>query len=254
MSESDNNEPTIQELAQASEGAYAQSKKGNLTSRHEAGQATGPKDYTLQPQWTDKHMSTYKHNAKDHYIIAHRGTDLHGEDVKKDLTADWALLTNQHTNDKTFVARKNRTEKILKQIPSSESKVYLTGHSLGDSTVNHTLLNSKKTRDRIENAHTFNIGSSPIAGKVHNTKIKEELRDKLTHHKIEQDPLSSSSTGLGGKVKVYKSTKSIPSIGLKMLKHIKPLLEKSAVGKLASMSGEYLLTSLQRHSLKNFTQ
>jgi hypothetical protein len=196
-------------------------------------------------------MTTYKHNTKDHHIIAHRGTNLHGKDAKKDMTADWALLTNQHTTDATFKKRKNRTEKILKGI-GSEGKVYMTGHSLGGSTVNYTMLNSKKTRDRVENAHTFNVGASPLAGKVHNTKIKEELKDKLTHHKIGQDPISSSSTGLGGKVKVYKSTKSIPSIGLELLKHIKPMLEKSPIGRLAGMAGEGLLTSLQRHSIKNF--
>jgi hypothetical protein len=254
MSETDNNNPTTREMARAADGAYALSMKADRNTRLEEAQAR-VKDYTVIPQWTDKHMTTYKHDTKDHHIIAHRGTDLGGTSttVKKDLVADWNLLTGNHANDDTFKKRTKRTEAILKGL-GSDGKVYLTGHSLGGGTVNHAMVHSKKIRDRIEKAETFNSGATPVSPKQQTAEVEKVLKRKMAHHRIIGDDVSMAhKTSLSGKHLSYKSMKSTPSIGQRILGHVKPLLQKSSIGRLASMSGEYLLNSLKNHSISNFT-
>jgi hypothetical protein len=250
MNESSNDHPTKTDFAKASRGAYSMVGKGNLAQRLEATKKNGMGEgWDVHPSYTDRNVTTYHNRVKNQFVIAHRGTSLKGPETKKDLLADWGVMTGKK-NIEMFKKRKAKTEKILKSI-GPEGKVYLTGHSVGGASINSVLLTSAKTRSRIEQAHTFNPGTSVLGAKQHNSKIKKELDTKLTHHKIQGDSISESSVGLGGRVKTNKSTKS-PSIGMKIIKHIQPMLDHPAL-QLVGKGVEHVAGVLQNHSIDNFT-
>jgi hypothetical protein len=254
MSDTTNVTPSLKTMAQTSSASYAMNSKKNLTKRLEDTQAQTPKDYSVVPKWSNKDITTFKHNTHDHHIISHRGTHLNSNSTKKDLVADWNILTGQHTNDKTFKKRLKRTEAIVKGL-GPDTEIHLSSHSLGGRTSLHAMEHSKKVRDRVKSVKTFNLGSSPFASKIsHSAEVKEVLKKKIEHHRIQGDPVSmSAKSTLPGVHRSYSPPKKTVSISSKILGHIKPIIGKSPIGTLASLAGEHLTKALENHSIDNFT-
>jgi len=144
----------------------------------------------------------YLQNDKDKTVhISHRGTDF---SKPRDVSADLSFaLGNEHHN-KEFKKRRDKTSNLVKNIPD-DYKLNLSGHSYGGASMNDTLLNKKNVRDKVESANGYNGAFSPFTKKV-SKKIKSELDNRVTHHRISNDIISaSSSIHLPfGKVKTYK--------------------------------------------------
>ena len=200
------------------------------------------------------------HHDTDGYIIAHRGTDLSGSQRKADLVSDMSILTGHTTNDKLHKKRTARTEHIVKQIrKNGDSDIHVTGHSLGGSTVQHSMLHSKFVRENVATSNTFNAGSSPNPFKTKkgdnkkNSKAYNLIQQKSTHHHIRGDGISSNVRHqLIGKHRAYKSSKK-PSLINRLVKKVKPLLSTSPLLHLASMTAKKVDDTLNSHSITHFT-
>lgn len=243
--------PTTQDLALASKGSYALSKSGSIAQRLD--NASIP-NYSVVPEHSNKDMTTYKHDTDSHFIIAHRGTDLHGTTAGKDLIADANVAIGNEDGSALHNRRVKRTEKIILALKKKGGDVHLTGHSLGANSVNHTLINSKIVREHIHHAETFNAGGSPLGdNSTVPNDVKTLLNAKVIHHRVDGDDLSSSHQHLIGKKKKYKSSTAV-SIGKHILRAVTPLLNKSKIGKAVAYGADKVLSVLQAHSLNNFTE
>ena len=252
--------PSTQELAQASQAAYSLSKSGSRSERLAHAQSHAPSNYSIVPEYTDKHITTMKHDTNHDHIISHRGTDLSGSQRKADLISDMSILAGHTTHDKLHKKRTARTEHIVKQIrKNGDADIHVTGHSLGGSTAQHSLLHSKFVRENVASNTTFNAGSSPNPFKTKrgehkpNSRAHNIIQEKSTHHHIRGDGISAGvKTQYIGKHKSYKSTKKKPSLLNRLVKKVKPLLSTSPLLHLASMTAKKVDDTLNSHSITHF--
>jgi hypothetical protein len=236
-------DPTIKELALASESAYSD---------------TAPDGYSRVDEYSSPDISTYKHNENPHYIVSHRGTDMSAKKKNKQIVADLNILVGNRNQDKLHKERARRTEDIVKGIKEKDPShdIFMTGHSLGGSTAHHAMIKSATVRDNVKELHTFNAGSSPLQAKglAKSNKAYKTIADKSTHHAIQGDAISESiRSNLIGTHKIYKKPPKKASVGRTILTLAKPHLEKSALGKLVHFGASRLLDTFESHSLKNFT-
>lgn len=235
--------PTITQLAKASEATYTKEP---------------PDNYKMINELSDNDIHTYKHNTENHHIIAHRGTDLLANTAKRDLKTDLKILLGQGSHTKLFNNRAKKTEDIVKKLKEQdpETKIHLTGHSLGGSTAQHALIKSNVVRDNTESLDTFNSGTSPLQkkGLAKSNPAYKVIAGKATHHRMEGDEISANANiSLIGKVKNYK-TNGKPSIARAVLDYLKPKLNHSITGKILHFTADKILNTLESHSLSNFTQ
>lgn len=234
-------DPTIQDLALASEASYSD---------------TAPENYTKLAELSSPEISTYRHTQKPHYIIAHRGTDLADQNsARKDVRADLNIALGNKESDALHKRRTKKTESIVKAIKKKEPAhdIFLTGHSLGGSTSSHAMASSKVVRENVKEHHTFNSGSSALQKKPDVTpEVKDQLMEKSTHHAVKGDEISAHvASNLIGKTKKYASTKK-PSIAQHVLALATPLLKRTFAGRLVAFGAKKALGTLQSHSLDNF--
>ena len=236
--------PDISTLAQAAEASY---------SADEA-----PIDYNKVFELSTPDISTYKHKVEPKYIISHRGTDLGDKNtIGKELKQDLRILVGDKSNNKFLKDRTKRTEKIVSAIKAKEpdSKIHLASHSLGGHSQQQAMIDSKIVRDNVDSATTFNSGSSPFkvgAALDKKSPIYKQIARKSTHNVIKGDAISEGVRhNMIGKVNTYES-KAKPTIGQKILDYVKPLTQKTKLGRLAHLGATRLLGTLQAHSLKNF--
>jgi hypothetical protein len=235
--------PDISTLAQASESAYSTVN-------------TNPKNYSKVDRLSSADISTFKHDLDNHYIVAHRGTDLHSDQKTKQIKADLGILLGNRDQNKLHKQRTKETERIVKSIKETdpEHKVYLTGHSLGGSTAHHAMVKSPYVRENVTELHTFNAGSSPLQSKGLSPKNKaySVIERKSTHHTIQGDAIAGSvKSNLIGTHKTYKN-KQKPTVAQMVLNLSAPLLKSSPLGALAHFGASKIADTLSAHSLNNF--
>jgi len=189
---------------------------------------TAGTDYILHPnpKFSDHSITTYMHkNDSRHIVIAHRGTAPGSKGGRQDIGTDLALAGGLAGERKRMKDRQSKTEMIVKQ--TNPSTLHLTGHSLGGSTVNHTIANSRLVRQRLTSAHTFNAGHNPLFEnklKV-NRRAQRRLNNKVIHHRIENDSVSAGLKAGSpfGRVQTYKKNESrISRVGSAVLAGINP--------------------------------
>lgn len=233
--------PDVSTLAQASESAYSD---------------TVPRNYLKVNELSTPDISTYKHETNPHYIVAHRGTDLHSDTKNKQIKADLNILLGNTNQSKLHKERTKKTEEIVRAIKEKdpEHKIHLTGHSLGGHTAHHAMVKSPYVRENVTSLNTFNAGSSPLQSKgiAKSNKAYSTIARKSTHHRIAGDEISASvKSNLIGSHKTYKN-KQKPSLGKVILNIAEPLLTRSPLGKLVHFGATKLVDTLSSHSLKNF--
>lgn len=242
------------DLAKASKSSYNMSKRGSVESRLANAQIESPENYNVIAEHSNKDMTTYKHKDDDTYIIAHRGTDLTGsaKNILKDVVSDFNIAIGNEQNDGLHKKRTKRTEKIIRNFPNS--KIYLTGHSLGSSTANSAMNNSKLIRDNVNELHTFNGGSSMLTSKKHKdtSNIGKMLHGKSYHHTVNGDEISHRvKEGYTGNHLSYEPKKK-NKIPKRIFNALKPLIPNSKAGKSAKVLTGKFLDTLNSHSIDNF--
>lgn len=233
--------PSTTDLAAAAEASYTEFP---------------PMAYTKLNQYSNAEISTFKHNEKPHYIIAHKGTDLANPNTaRKDIRADLNIALGNKDADRMHNRRTKQTETIIKKLKKEEPThdIYLVGHSLGGSTSSHAMATNKYVRDNVKELHTFNSGSSALQkAPTVTAEVRDELMKKSTHHRVKGDAISDHvKDNLIGKVKEYESKKK-PSIADHVLKLAAPLLKRTFVGRAVGYGVKKVLETLRAHSISNF--
>ena len=169
-------------------------------------------DYEVVPEWTDRHITTYRNKQDPNKIhISHKGTQFGSSTGLKDVLADLKIALGFGNYDPHVRRRKKRTERIIKNLNPDE--LTMSGHSLGGMSLNHTIGKSKKVREKLLQADTFNAGSSFAFNNdlKLSERAKKELKEiPITHHRTRNDIVSKGLTeksGFGvpfGELKEYK--------------------------------------------------
>lgn len=156
-------------------------------------------------RYTNPNLTTYKNQETGEVHVAHRGTHVGGRKGLKDIRNDIAFGLGLTKVDPRFRRRTKATERIIKDL--QPEKFSLSGHSLGGGTVQHAIANSRKIRQNLTEAHTFNSAANPVlnADLQVSKKDAKQLQDKVTHHRIKGDVVSAgfNASVPFGKVKKY---------------------------------------------------
>ena len=119
-------------------------------------------------------------------------TQVGSSTQNRDLLADVKIAFGFSPHDGYVKKRKKRTERIISRLEPEE--LTMSSHSLGGMTQNYTIAKSKKVRDVLLQADTFNAGSSPIFNNDLNIskRAKAQLNKiNLRHHRTKRDIVST---------------------------------------------------------------
>jgi hypothetical protein len=202
-------EDKVKNYAKLSEGTYRlgdkdASRAQRIADTNEMVKGTG---FTVvdDKKYTNPNMTTYKNEETGEIHVAHRGTHVGGRKGLKDIRNDIAFGLGLTKVDPRFKRRTKATERVIKDL--APEKFTMSGHSLGGGTVQHAIANSRKVRQNLTEAHTFNAAANPIlnADLQVSKKDKKELDDKVTHHRVKGDVVSAgfNASVPFGKVKKY---------------------------------------------------
>jgi hypothetical protein len=166
-------------------------------------------NYEVVPEWTDRNITTYRNKDDPNKIhISHKGTQFGSSTGAKDVLADLKIAVGLGNHDPHVRRRKKRTERIINALNPDE--LTMSGHSLGGMSLNHTIGKSKKVREKLLQADTFNAGSSFAFNNdlKLSERAKKELKEiPITHHRTRNDIVSKGLTTFGpdfGEIKEYK--------------------------------------------------
>ena len=156
-------------------------------------------------------VAVYRNKDTGESVLGVKGTDVKN---RRDILSDIRLGLGLSSHDKQF---KSRTKQIKDHMKNEDpNSTIIIGHSLGGSIVTSAMAKSKSVRDNVKEVHNFNTGFTKEFNKEISKGLKKEdkkvLKDKLVHHHIESDIISTALTGRGtiGRVKKYKSEDASP--------------------------------------------
>lgn len=176
-------------------GEKGVNKENRVANANKMVEETG---YVVNSEHSNSEITTYQHkNDPNNVFIAHRGTKVDTDRRNKnhnDITADLMTAIGLGGHDAKMKRRKDKTNKIIKAL--NPEQLHMGGHSLGGGTLNHTIANSKKVRDKLTSAKTFNAAAHPVFsnGTAVSKKVEKELENKVEHHRIKNDPVSAGFT------------------------------------------------------------
>jgi len=107
-------------------------------------------------------------------------------------------------SDRQFQNRTKQIKQIYAKTPESK---YLTGHSLGSSSLVYALATSPSILENTKRAAAFATGYTPFFHKsiAKDAKVVKAVNKKLTHYTALGDPISSSLKDAAvGRVKVVE--------------------------------------------------
>ena len=150
-------------------------------------------NYEVVPEWSDRQITTFRNIDNPKKIhISHKGTQVGSSTQNRDLLADVKIAFGFSPHDNYVKKRKKRTERIISRLEPEE--LTMSSHSLGGMTQNYTIAKSKKVRDVLLQADTFNAGSSPLFNNDLNIskRAKSQLNKiPLRHHRTKRDIVSA---------------------------------------------------------------
>jgi len=197
------------ELAKLSQLHYLIDKHGKKKGAKKISKKLEGTGYELEK--LKRGVAVYRNKDTGESVLNVKGTDVSN---KRDILSDIRLGLGLSKHDKQF---KSRTKQIKDHMKNEEpNSTTLTGHSLGGSIVTSAMAKSKSVRDNVKEVHNFNSGFTKEFNKEISQGLKKEdkkiLKDKMTHHHIENDVISTALTGKGtiGRVKKYKSEDASP--------------------------------------------
>ena len=211
--------PSTSDMARMAQASYLMGQKdvGKSQRLEEVRDATDMTNYILNKDYTNSEMSVFQHmdNPKN-VVISMRGTKVDGRRGNKDILDDLAIATGNAGHEKTFKRRKQKTNKIIKELQPTH--LHMTSHSLGGATQNYTIANSKILKKYINDgnvfsAKSFNAGHHPVYENDMSVGVKygKTLKPLVEHHRVSGDVVSVGLRGNNpfGKV-VQKTVKYSP--------------------------------------------
>ena len=193
----------ISNYAELSQLHYHVDKHGKKKASKKIDKALEGSDYSLEK--LKRGVAVYRHKDGSS-VLNVKGTDVTN---KRDILSDIRLGLGLSKHDKQFSSRKKQIKDHLKK--EDPNSTILIGHSLGASVVTSAMAKSKSVRDNVKSVELFNTGYT----KAFNSELskglskddKKLLKNKLTHHHVESDVISTALTGRGtiGRVKKIKS-------------------------------------------------
>ena len=212
-------------------------------------------DYEVVPEWTDRNITTYRNKTDPKKIhISHKGTQFASSTTGKDVISDLKVALGLGNYDPHVRRRKKRTERIIKNL--NPDQLTMSGHSLGGMTMNYTIGKSKKVREKLLQADSFNAGSSFAFN--NDLKLSERTKKQLkeipiTHHRTRNDIVSKGLTedkGFGVPFGTLKEYKLRPTKFEKQHDqiHSKGIKDKKDLDKM-----NFASKSLYAHSLHHFS-
>jgi len=199
----------VKNYAKLSEGTYTMGDKGvsredRVASVNKQIEGTGFK-VVDDKKYSNPNMTTYKNEETGELHVSHRGTHVGGRRGLKDIRTDIAFGLGLTKVDPRFKRRTKNTERVIKDL--APEKFTMSSHSLGGATMQYAIANSRKIRQNLDEAHSFNSAANPVlnADLQVSKKDKKQLDDKVTHHRIKGDVVSAgfNVSVPFGKVKKY---------------------------------------------------
>jgi hypothetical protein len=193
---------STQELAKLSQIHYHVDKHDKPKATRKINKALEGSNYELQK--LKRGIAMYKNKTDGSIVLNSKGTDIKNS---KDIMSDIRLGLGLQKYDRQFKNRTKQIKNLLKTQPAGT--VTLTGHSLGASTVSHAMAKSKSIRDNVKEARVFNTGYTKhfnkSLGEGLSTEDQKVLKDKLIHHHVVGDVISTSLLNRNTIGKVKKS-------------------------------------------------
>jgi hypothetical protein len=165
-------------------------------------------NYKVVPEHSNRNITTYVDKANPKNIhISHKGTALQSHTGGRDLMADISIALGMGGDNKHIKKRRKQTDRILDKM--NPDSLTMSSHSLGGFTQNHTIAKSKKVRDKLLQADTFNAGANPFSSNDLDLSknAKKELKGvPITHHRTRNDVVSKGLKDIlpFGDLKEYK--------------------------------------------------
>jgi hypothetical protein len=199
----------VKAYAKLAEGSYEMAEKGKsreerISAINKQVEGTGF-SVVDDKKYSNPNITTYRNDKTGEVHVAHKGTNIKGRRGMKDVRNDFAIALGLQKLDPRFKRRTKSTERVIKDL--APEKFTMSGHSLGNGTMQYAIANSRKIRQNLDEAHSFNGAANPILSadlKV-SKKDKKELDEKVTHHRIRGDVVSAGfkTANAFGKVKRY---------------------------------------------------
>ena len=206
--------PSTSDMARMAQASYLMGQKevGKTKRLQDTRDATDTTNYILNKDYTNSEISVFQHkdNPKN-VVISMRGTKVDGRRGSKDIIDDLAIATGNAGHEKTFKRRKQKTNKIIKEL--QPESLHMTAHSLGGATQNYTIANSKILKKFINDGNTFsaksfNAGHHPkfINDMNVGKKYGKTLENLVENHRVKGDAVSVGLKGNNPFGKVVEKT------------------------------------------------
>lgn len=181
--------------AKFAKAAYMIGKTDGVTTRSKKEVAALLDDIgvLLEPDMSDRSISTLYEPKTNTYHISHKGTQFGSSTGNADVLADAQFASfgynSHHVRDRT-----EQTEEILDKIDrrDPDATVTLQGHSLGGHTAAYAMANSDRVLKRVSSLDTFNTAAHPSYAVGLNVPFHKQriLHEKTTHHRMTGDVVS----------------------------------------------------------------
>ena len=200
---------STKELAKLSQLHYLVDKHGKKKGAKKIEKKLEGTGYELEK--LKRGVAVYRNKESGESVLGVKGTDVSN---RRDILSDIRLGLGLSKHDKQF---KSRTKQIKEHMKKEQPKsVTLLGHSLGASVVTSAMAKSKSVRDNVKSAEAFNTGYTKEFNKELSKGLSKDdkklLKDKLVHHHVENDVISTALTGRGtiGRVKKIETKDASP--------------------------------------------